>query len=795
MSQTRIGIGLLTRVLGQENEHRRFEKFAAKLVSRIEGDVPVLLTSGSYDEGQDGRSVGPGPRIVVAATIGSSLDEKMQSDLAKVARLSQTFDKVYFLTTQEDSERQLNKIKPRIAELFDYAVDIVSLDVRQISQICSEMFPEIALDRYGPEIRDEAVVDDGDDLAQEADVLELAMSTCAAPDSTEMRRTAYRLGVLSLLHGQTEPVPTSLITKRISNKLKLGRTLPVTPVETALIEMESSGLVSRTKDDYWLLSDHGHKQALAHREDDQSAWAEGETRVMSEIESTLSTPLNPGQRAQIWSDIKSEIALLFFNEGRKILRMLAPILSNDDIVQAAGSQYAIDRAYLVRRIGEAAARSASSPLIGKEIIEAVRQMFAARGSESVAWLGRVCAAYVVVCTLGLEHTTAKAIRGILGRMSLVIDTDIILELLAYSEPDTAGVNELIRKWRQLGGTVYVSTSVMEEVAYHAWIARHEFQSTDLRDLIRADRVDLLTKSVFVRSFARLCSDQKHGTKIGDWGKYLGQYVGRSKYDFSRVREILVSDFGMTHLSESEDGTYEKAFSWLKRRIERSSAPSPDQDKRIDKARRDSRTFSAVVRKSLEFADRARGETCHLVSSSNRFSKLSSLFGGDDELLTMFDALFLVSLVPDVSVGMTSLKSALFDGGLFSYNDDMTIIIERVLRQQERFRVPAARRSAVRKAARETLIRLSKETKDPSLMPETVIRAAEERESAREALVKSISQAIETHASSERMEEENVQLRRRVAELEKKLSGRLDRLSPPSDPVATAPRKGKRRRRK
>ena len=59
----------------------------------------------------------------------------------------------------------------------------------------------------------------------------------------------------------------------------------------------------------------------------------------------------------------------------------------------------------------------------------------------------------------------------------VLDTDIILTSLCESEPDNQAARELISRFRQIGGKVVLSSQVLEEVAYHAWIAEREFKDS------------------------------------------------------------------------------------------------------------------------------------------------------------------------------------------------------------------------------------------------------------------------------------------------------------------------------
>src|SRR5207249_755772 len=89
---------------------------------------------------------------------------------------------------------------------------------------------------------------------------------------------------------------------------------------------------------------------------------------------------------------------------------------------------------------------------------------------------QLSAAYVMLCSLGLEASSSQRIRAALERFVLVADSDVVISLLCQGEENHSEVERIVNGWRQLGGRWAVTVSVLEEVAYHAWISENEFSA-------------------------------------------------------------------------------------------------------------------------------------------------------------------------------------------------------------------------------------------------------------------------------------------------------------------------------
>jgi hypothetical protein len=169
-----------------------------------------------------------------------------------------------------------------------------------------------------------------------------------------------------------------------------------------------------------------------------------------------------------------------------------------------------------------------TPELADQIEQAIRDVFTERTGEVFEWLSRLCERFVALCALGLEGTSSDAVRAVLVRHRLVLDTDIILTSLCESEPDHHAARDLISRFRQIGGKVVLSSQVLEEVAYHAWIADREFRdSAPLFGKLGPDDLRKYLRNTFVREFFLL--GWKYEAKFEQWGIYIAanQLTGRT----------------------------------------------------------------------------------------------------------------------------------------------------------------------------------------------------------------------------------------------------------------------------
>jgi hypothetical protein len=90
------------------------------------------------------------------------------------------------------------------------------------------------------------------------------------------------------------------------------------------------------------------------------------------------------------------------------------------------------------------------------------------------WCTDLCACYVTICSLGLDPAAQQAILARLRNIDLILDTDIVLSYLSEGENDHEAIETIVKGWRRIGGQIYVTLPVLEEVSHHAAISKNDF---------------------------------------------------------------------------------------------------------------------------------------------------------------------------------------------------------------------------------------------------------------------------------------------------------------------------------
>jgi hypothetical protein len=127
------------------------------------------------------------------------------------------------------------------------------------------------------------------------------------------------------------------------------------------------------------------------------------------------------------------------------------------------------------------------------------------------------------------------------------------------------------------------------------------------------------------------------------------------------------------------------------------------------------------------------------------------------------------MVPGVSVGLSALKSILFDGRLLPRITNFDLLILRAVQDSGEYDLPWVQRTVLTNTVRKQMIRVAKERGDTKLMPEEVLRSGDE--AANETLASKIAEALTAMGARTRNEVELDKARQRIQELERKLGER------------------------
>jgi len=349
----------------------------------------------------------------------------------------------------------------------------------------------------------------------------------------------------------------------------------------------------------------------------------------------------------------------------------------------------------------------------------------------------------------------------------VLDTDIILTALCESEADHQAARELLSRFREIGGRVVLSSSVLEEVAYHVWIADREYkESVPLFGKLGPDDLRKYLRNTFVRAFFLL--GWKHEATLDQWDFYISQFRGNFSHDHSKLLRILQTSLLAERLPDlMDEHLQEDVTSFMKESAARYRTLNVSQlgQDEVGKAETDGKVIGSIGATRENLRQQGSQDTIVLLTSSARLRRADQQFrtrlGVPNAVISPAALSYLLSLIPGVNLGISTLRRALFEFRDSGRLPDTQRLALKVLKSSGVYDIPWATRvtledhlnSELRKEAdrvgeKVETVRDRFEAGDPSIHPAQIIL-----------------DAVSDMAVNDKREEELRAARRRINELE------------------------------
>ncbi len=748
-------------VLQSESNTIRFEDFCNALLTEVEGGLPILSTSRTHDMARDGRSLGGSSRIYSCVSLNVQVQSKAKKDIARIISTTRKIDKLYFCSSQELTEKKADQLKAELGKQLNPETEIEVCGLVQVAQLAVR-YPKIFEDFYKAELEQCLALLSGPDEHGEPEnrSLQLALATLGNESSDSIRAEVYK-GSLRLALAE-KGRSLNECCKLITDLLRLHSLLPADALLPHLEALrESDELIFQ--DGTYSLTSKGISQIEAQQSNALDNLARGRQSIREQIETNIGYKLADTHFDQIWRIVQEKLAYTFFQRGQEMVMAVSRFLERQDL----SGEDLHEPLFFVEGLAGSIASTASGPL-AEELRVAFKDLFQEPVGPAFDWLSGVCGAFVVLCSLGIEAQSGDAIAKILAKTDLIIDTDVCLSLLGIGEVNHEAVETLVKRWKILGGGLWVSREVLEEVTYHAYIADVDFQNVATwLPSTATDRIQLI-ENVFVRSFAELLSKRKANRH--QWRSYIDQFKGAHKYDIDNVAAVLREEYGFNVLPEhsaEDEELRKKACEYLISKIGQSQ--HRDDDLRIaeDKAKRDATLFASITTFRREMRNRDSERSCLFVSSARRMTELERRFSlpGDPNLVvSVAIVVHLTSLVPKVSIGLKSMRAFLFDARRIPFSSDLDRVVLRVVRDSKEFHMPWAKRHTLVREVRKRLIDNAKMAGASGEMraSELFKNLAEKREL--EPLAEILRDSLNAIVIDRHIEIENAELRRRLEEL-------------------------------
>lgn len=262
--------------------------------------------------------------------------------------------------------------------------------------------------------------------------------------------------------------------------------------------------------------------------------------------------------------------------------------------------------------------------------------------------------------------------------------------------------------RGWGGRILIAEPVLEEVSRHAYIAQVDFDHVvHLLPGTPEDRLHLIG-NVFVRAFGELVSEGK--AKISHWRSYIAQFRGASQYEWANIFSVLEANYSIEKLPARslEEASLEKSVRefLLSQAVARADR-GPVTPFAQDKARRDAQLYAALVHYVATLRRMDPGATCLLVSSARRLAVTEEKFHGSGEaqlVVSIGALLHLLSLLPEVSLGLSAMKAFLFDEYRHNFSSDLERTLMRMVSASSERSIKFAKRGLLMRSVRDHVLK-------------------------------------------------------------------------------------------
>jgi len=760
-------------VVTRETNSARFERFCIDVISALEGGARILSTSVSWDLGRDGVGAGRASGIYLCASLRDDVDAKALKDIERITSTTRDIRHLYFCSSQPLTENARTKLEEALSAETDSKFRVTCYGCTQLVELARELNPPLINQRYGAEISNvlRAIQLDPDDDT-ETRGLRLALIASGSDESYEIRKAVYAGALLDVLSDNKSRTPAACSVE-ISALLRLQRNIAQEAIQQQLINLSRDGFVA-TDGVTYQITEAGHEQRKQSEIEAAERLLGGRQKIRDSLEVAIGTRFTEEHFQRIWEIFEARMSEYFMARGDAIVAEVAELLDdgNVDADQPHKSRSALS---FLEDLAKAVAQTAGHPQMRDEIETAVKDLFTDRTSSATDWLVRLSASFVAACALGLEHASNAALAKLLRRTSLVLDTDVVLSLLGEGEHEHESTVIIVTRWKRLGGEVLTAEPVLEEVAYHASIAQADFDSVSHQLPGTPDDRLRLIENVFVRSFAELLANKK--AKLGQWRSYIRSFLGTHDRDWDKIYQHLASEYsvGILPARSAQEAQLEADVQrWLNASIEATVNPENLRNAR-DKARRDAALYAAIVHRIRIQKALDPGETCLLVSSARRLAAAEQQFvqSGEPQIVVSVAAvLYLISLLPDVSLGVTAMRAFLFDerGRPFSSPLERTLI--RLVRSSNEVSMPWAKRGTLMRQVRERLIEDAEQKGDRTARGRVVELEREALRPANETrTMELLRDSLDSIAVDKKTEKENRELRARIRELEDQLAKR------------------------
>lgn len=755
-------------ITGETNDSR-FETFCRTLLQQSE-NITLVSTSTTYDLGRDAVSIRPTQGThaeIVCCTLNKDLETKVLSDGKRLATTKTVPGHVYYCCSVELSEHRINQLTADLRSQLPSGCSVSMMGAKQLSDL-AERFPSIFREFYHAEVRSAEATLQAFQVGQqtrETRGLRLALLAFESDDARELRRQITTRAILDVLRVKRS-CNSSVLAGTLAEDLGLPSPVSTSFIDSILQQTVLRGLASKDASGCWILTAAGEVEAASVPPEAAQEILSGKTIVRNELQRLIGKKISDSQYDLIWSSFLDFLSEYFYTNGLAVISTVNTFLLGAQPVSSA--QKSLES--LIEQGAKKARTNVATAELGDELEQAIKDVFTERSGPAFEWLSRLCERFVALCALGLEGTSSEEVRTVLIKHRLVLDTDIILTLLCESESDHHAAKELITRFRQVGGKVVLSTHVLEEVAYHAWISEREFkENIPLFGKLSPDDLPRYIRNTFVQAFFLL--GWKKEAKVEQWNIYISAFRGTSSHDYSKLLRALQRDLSAERLPELIDESLRKDVTeFMKESAARSRRVNIDdlaQDE-IGKADTDGKLMGSIGAARENLRQQGAAESLVLVTSSGRLRRADQQYrnrlGAPNAVMFPAALSYLLSLIPGVNLGISTLRRALFEFRDSGRLADTQRLALRVLKSSDVYEIPWAARGTLEEHLNEVLRKEADKYGQKVEVIKDRFKAGDESLQPAQLIL----EAVKSMAATDKRDEQIRAAERRISELEEQV---------------------------
>jgi hypothetical protein len=283
--------------------------------------------------------------------------------------------------------------------------------------------------------------------------------------------------------------------------------------------------------------------------------------------------------------------------------------------------------------------------------------------------------------------------------------------LCEGEKQHSTVADVVKGWQRIGGGLYITSSVLEEIAHHAWISEHEYHelSEDLHNYSETDATRYINNA-FVKSFWKIAKGRY--SKI-NWKSYIGNFRGLNHYDYSKIQQDYESNrfyiIDEDYINKDISHKISAEISSI-----RTKNINPKDQRGLlraeDKSKRDGKLLAVLMKHRLE--RNKQGCTGIIVSSSGLLKKYciskKEIAGSAVPIMPISAVAYLLALIPEVRISLNSMKQVLFDAGITEHVSSIQRKALRIIKRSDQYSLPFSRRHTLNRELMANMTQLAVE---------------------------------------------------------------------------------------